>query len=96
MFSPLVVLVCLGSLTTSLNNVGDVRISLVDPPAFGAQAWKQCECLECFDLTQVAKGRKIARRWTKIKKKPDFAPGPGTVIVGLSVKNCVKQSNINF
>ncbi len=42
-------------------------------------------CVEWFDLSQVAKGGKITKRWTK-NEKSDFAPGPGTVIIGFSAK----------
>ncbi len=49
------------------------------------------QCIESFDLSQVAKGGKIAKRWTN-NKKSDFAPGPGTVIAGFSVKSCVEPT----
>ena len=47
--------------------------------------------VESLDLTQVAKGGNIAQRWTK-HKKTDFAPGPGTAIVGFSVKGCAEST----
>ena len=51
--------------------------------------------LEWFDLSQVAKGGKITKRWTN-NKKPDFAPGPGTVIIGFSAKNMQNPLKISF
>ncbi len=49
------------------------------------------QCVESFDLTQVAKGGKIAQRWTK-NKKSDFAPGPGTAIAEFNTKNNVEPN----